>query len=148
MMRTVLPFVVFFTFLGLWTWKLLEPYPVPESIRNEISDDVKFWLGKSLHAGAYAFLTVLAAFLPDGLGRHGPQAGPRRPFGRSSFWAVVAGLAVHGVGTEIGQLFVPNRTGSVRDVLIDWSGIGLGLLVLWAIRAIPLPSSAPPTPPG
>ena len=27
-MRSVAPFAVFLTFLGLWTWKLLEPNPV------------------------------------------------------------------------------------------------------------------------
>lgn len=110
-----LPFVVFLAFLGLWTWKLLEPNPVPETVVEEIPTDLKYILAKSLHAGAYAFLTVLAAFLPI-----------RRPF----FWMVIATLAIHGAGTEIGQTFVTNRHGSLRDVFIDWAGIGLGLLVL------------------
>ncbi|HEV3385354.1 MAG TPA: VanZ family protein [Gemmata sp.] len=115
-MRTVAPFVIFLTFLGLWTWKLLEPVPVPEAIEQQIPVDLKFWLAKSLHAGAYAFLTVLAAFLPV-----------RRPY----FWVALGTLALHGVGTEIGQTYVPNRNGCVRDVIIDWLGIGLGLAGLW-----------------
>ena len=115
-MRTVTPFVVFLTFLGLWTWKLLEPVPVPEAIEQQIPVDQKFLLAKSLHVGAYAFLTILAASLPV-----------RRPY----FWAVVVGLALHGVGTEIGQTYIPNRNGCVRDVIIDWVGIGLGLAGLW-----------------
>jgi VanZ family protein len=115
-MRTVLPFAVFLIFLGLWTWKLLEPRPVPEEIEEQIPVDLKFVLAKSLHAGAYAFLTILAAFLPV-----------RRPY----FWVAVATLALHGVGTEIGQTFVPNREGCVRDVIIDWAGISMGLLGLW-----------------
>jgi VanZ family protein len=116
-MRTTIPFVVFVLFLGLWTWKLLEPVPVPEAIEQRIPTDLRFLFAKSLHAGAYAFLTVLAATLPV-----------RRPF----FWAVVAVIALHGVGTEIGQTYVPSRHGCVQDVIIDWVGIGLGLLGMWA----------------
>jgi len=116
-MKKVAPFVVFLIFLGLWTWKLLEPAPVPEAIEQRIPVDFKFMLAKSLHAGAYAFLTVLAAFLPV-----------RRPY----FWAVVVTLALHGVGTEIGQTYVPSRNGCVRDVIIDWVGIAIGLVALWA----------------
>jgi VanZ family protein len=115
-MRIAAPFIVFLAFLGLWTWKLLEPRPVPEEIEHQIPSGMKFTLAKSLHAGAYAFLTVLAAFLP---------------VRRVLFWAVVTTLALHGIGTEIGQTYVPNRHGCVRDVIIDWIGIGLGLAGLW-----------------
>ena len=104
--------VLFLLLLGLWTWKLLEPSPIPEQVDDAIPIDLKFILAKMTHAGTYAFLTVLAAFLPV-----------RRLY----FWMVVVALAVHGVGTEIGQTYVPNRHGSARDVLIDWAGIGLGL---------------------
>ncbi len=114
-MRSAFPFAVFLGFLGLWTWRLLVPNPVPTAVGDEVPADLIFLLAKCLHAGAYAFLTVLAAFLP---------------VRRSYFWLVVALLAVHGVLTEFGQTFVPNRTGSARDVLIDWAGIGLGLLTL------------------
>lgn len=117
-MRTAVPFTVFLIFLGLWTWKLLEPNPVPEKITSQFPLDLQFWLAKALHASAYAFLTILAAFLPV-----------RRPY----FWAVVAVLLLHGVGTEIGQTYVPNRHGCVRDVVIDWFGIGMGLLCLWKV---------------
>jgi VanZ family protein len=119
--KTIVPYATFLIFLGLWTWKLLEPYPVPEAIGAQIpSEEMKFALAKSLHAAAYAFLTVLAACLPV-----------RRPY----FWLVVVTLLLHGVGTEIGQTFVPNRNGCVRDVVIDWVGIGLGLSFLWACRS-------------
>src|SRR6185369_7859255 len=108
-MRPLLPCIAFAAFLGLWTWKLLEPNPIPEALQEEIPTDLKFILAKSLHAGAYAFLTVLAATLPV-----------RPPY----FWAVIVVLALHGVGTEIGQTYVPNRSGSGRDVVIDWFGVG------------------------
>jgi hypothetical protein len=129
-MRKVLPFTLFALFLGLWTWKLLEPNPVPEPVTRGIPTDLKFWLAKGLHLGCYAFLTVLAAWLPV-----------RRPYS----WGVVVFLAMHAVGTEIGQSYVPNRHGSARDVVIDWVGIGVGLLLLrwWSLRL--LPSSATPT---
>jgi VanZ family protein len=129
-MRKVVPFAVFALFLGLWTWKLLEPNPVPEPVVRGIPTDLKFWLAKMLHAGAYAFLTVLASWLPL-----------RRPY----FWCVIAFLVMHAIGSEIGQTYVPNRHGSARDVVIDWMGIGMGLGVLrwWSVRL--WPSSATPT---
>lgn len=108
--------VGFLLLLGLWTWKLLEPSPVPERVAEEIPTDAKFLLAKAAHFGVYAALTVLAAFLPV-----------RKPY----FWMVIATLALHGLGTEIGQRFVANRHGSARDVLIDWAGIGAGLVVLF-----------------
>lgn len=114
-MKKAAPIVTFVVFLGLWTWKLLEPHPLPESVEKGISLEMSFWLAKSLHAGAYAFLTVLAACIPAR---------------RSIFFALVALLVLHGVGTEIGQTYVPNRHGCVRDVLIDWTGISVGLFGL------------------
>ena len=107
---------LFLLFLSLWSWKLLEPNPIPEVVADNIPIDLKFILAKTLHGSAYAFLTILAGFLPI-----------RRPY----FWAVVMMLALHAVGTEIGQTYVPNRHGSARDVLIDWGGITVGLLALW-----------------
>lgn len=107
--------------LGVWTWKLLEPHPVPASVRDELSAGAFAVLAKSAHAGAYAFLAMLAWTLPV-----------------SRRWrlALVAFLVLHGVGTEIGQTFVPNRTGRATDVLIDWCGViaGLAVLRLWKRR--------------
>jgi hypothetical protein len=122
--------LLFLIFLGLWTWKLLEPNPLPEALEEGIPTDWKFILAKSLHASAYAFLTVLASWLP---------------LRRLYFWVAVGTLMRHGVGTEIGQYVMDvGRHGCVRDVLIDWFGIGMGLVFLRIIR----PSSAAlPTPP-
>ena len=116
--RKLLRISVFLVLLALWTWKLLEPYPVPDEISEGLARlGLKFVAAKSLHLVLYAVLTILAITLPV----------PRR-------WRYfLVGLLVwHGVATEIGQRFVPNRTGSLRDVLIDWCGIALGLLVaMW-----------------
>jgi|GEM_PF-879283 len=117
--RHLLHFLLFLLFLGLWTWKLLEPNPVPEAIAEKLKGDLKFFLGKGLHACAYAFLTLLAVTLPL------PQ------YWR---WFFVGLLVLHGVATEIGQTFVPNRTGRAYDVLIDWGGIAVGVLV-WHLLA-------------
>ena len=120
---TVCRWLIFLLFLSLWTWKLLEPSPLPERLAEGIPTDWKFWLAKMLHTGAYTFLTLLARWLP---------------VRRTVFWCVVALLALHGVGSEIGQTYVPNRHGCVRDVIIDWVGIGMGLVVVrwWERRAV------------
>ncbi|MBX9624914.1 MAG: VanZ family protein [Gemmataceae bacterium] len=112
----VFRWAVFLGLLGLWTWKLLQPQPVPEELKEGLAAfQLDFLAAKSLHAGGYALLTVLAGTLVPG-----------------RWWRVgaVAFMALHGVGTEIGQLYVPNRTGTVRDVLIDWAGVAAGAVVL------------------
>lgn len=106
-----MPFALFLVFLALWTYELLAENPVPASISRAIPDAWKFWLAKGLHVGAYAFLTLLAVWLP---------------VHRSVFWLVVAGLLVHGIGTEVGQWFTTNRQGSIRDVLLDWRALAWG----------------------
>ena len=54
--------VVFVPALAVWTWKLLEPNPVPEPVLSFLSvwDFLPYLAAKTLHAGGYAFLTVLA----------------------------------------------------------------------------------------
>jgi VanZ family protein len=117
--RTVLPFVAFAVVLAVWTWELLAENPVPPEVSALIPDGWKFWLAKGLHVVGYAFLTVLAAVLP---------------VPRLYFWLAVALLGLHGIATEIGQTFVNGRHGSVRDVLLDWAGVGLGLAANWLVR--------------
>jgi VanZ family protein len=120
----VLPFAVFLFFLALWTYELLAENPVPESVSRAIPNAWKFWLAKGLHVAAYAFLTVLAGLLP---------------IPRLFFWLVVTLLVLHGVATEFGQTFVAGRHGSLRDVILDWVGVGLGLLVLGLLRTMRTP---------
>lgn len=115
--RFVPHLLVLLLFLGLWTWKLVEPNPVPEELSRRLSGDEKFAAAKALHAGGYAFLTFLAVTLPV----------PNR-----WRWFLVGLLALHGAATEIAQTFVPNRHGCVRDVLIDWAGVVITVL-LWRI---------------
>ena len=88
-----------------------------------IPTDWKFWLAKMLHTGAYTFLTLLARWLP---------------VRRTVFWCVVCSWPCTEWEREIGQTYVPNRHGCVRDVMIDWVGIGMGLVVVrwWERRAV------------
>lgn len=102
--------------LALWTWKLLDPHPVPDDVRAALGvwDWLPFLAAKSLHVAGYAFLAAT-----------GQLAVPRR------FRMVVAALLVaHGIATEIGQTYVPNRHGCRQDVLIDATGIAVGTLFL------------------
>lgn len=118
----VFPFVLFIGFLGLWTYELLTPNPVPRAILDVIPDEWKFYLAKGLHVGGYAFLTLLAAFLP---------------IPRFYYWLVVGGLFLHGVGTEVGQSYMEEgRHGSVRDVILDWVGVLICLVIVEIVHRI------------
>ncbi len=133
---TLLHVGAFAVCLSVWTWKLLEPYPVPEPVKGLLSGDMSFYAAKSLHAVGYAILAVLAATMP---------VAPRWR------WRLVALVALHGVATEILQAVLPfNRTGRVADVLIDWAGVAAGLLALrwWRVSREPQASAAPPRSPS
>jgi VanZ family protein len=110
-----MPFALFALVLGVWTYEVLAENPVPDSVMRLIPTGWRFWLAKGLHVAAYAVLTLLAAWLP---------------IPRALFWLVIAGLLLHGVGTEFGQTFTANRSGSLRDVVLDWVGVAAGLLTL------------------
>jgi len=102
--------------LALWTWKLLDPHPVPDGVRSALGywAWLPFLAAKGLHLAGYAFLTVA-----------GQLAVPRR------YRRVVAAFMVaHGVATEVGQTYVPNRDGNKRDVAIDAAGVLAGTLLL------------------
>jgi hypothetical protein len=106
----------FFPLLGLWTWKLLQAHPLPVEMEEWFYgwNTIKLVAAKTLHSVMYAVLTILAGlWLP-----------PRRPF----FVFGLAFLMFHAVVTEILQTMVPNRSGRVWDVFIDWGGISVGLL--------------------
>ena len=116
-MRRRLALAALAVLVPLWTWGLLHPRPVPEEVRDALSfwGDAFFVAAKLTHAGVYgltALLTVLAAW-PN----------------RRAVLLGVGAVMLHGVATEIGQTYVPNRHGCVQDVLIDWAGVGAALFV-------------------
>ncbi len=114
-------FWCFWLTLAIWTWLLVEPSPVPESIYNLLSihELLPFLAAKTLHAVGYACLTIaLGVWI--------------RPT-RSVQTFAIALLMAHGLASEIIQTFVPNRTGLARDVIIDWFGIAWGVRISRAI---------------
>lgn len=119
----VIAWVLFVPAFALWTWKLLEPKPIPDPIYEFLSlyDWLPFLLAKCLHLSGYAFLTALLWV-----------AVPRR-----WRWAAVVVMLLHGVGTEIGQTYVPNRVGNVRDVVIDWCGVAAGMAIGRGVSRMP-----------
>lgn len=43
---------------------------------------------------------------------------------------------LYAISDEIHQMFVPGRAGQIRDVLIDFSGTTLGVILVWLIDRI------------
>ena len=47
-------------------------------------------------------------------------------------WAWVVGT-LYAASDEIHQLFVPGRSGQLRDVFLDSAGVAAGILLAWAV---------------
>lgn len=115
MVKTGWRWLLWWVFLGAWTVALLTPHPV--YIQQAIfPEGARFSAAKTLHVGAYAFLTACTAWLA--------AAGWMR-------WLLVALLSLHAFATEYVQNFVELRHGSWTDVGIDHAGILLGLVMSW-----------------
>ena len=109
--------LLFWPALAVWTWKLVEPNPVPEALGNILDAPMKFLIAKSLHFSGYAYLGfTLGIWVP-----------PRR---RPLVLAFTL-MLFHGLASEVIQTMVPNRSGRAIDVMIDWGGILTGVLVGW-----------------
>ena len=102
--------------LALWTVGLTTTFPVYVHRALLPVDPAGIPVSKVLHVTAYAFLAGLAAWL--------------RPAGVSR-WLLLLLLLEHGVATEWIQGFVPERTSSVNDILIDHCGVALGTALAW-----------------
>jgi VanZ family protein len=110
---------VWWLLLAVLSWALLSPQP-PLVAQALLPEELTFTASKSVHVGAYAFLTLLVLWLP---------ATPKQ---RVALWVL---LGLHGALTEVGQRFVPGRYGSAADVLVNLTGLSLGLaLALWLSR--------------
>jgi VanZ family protein len=102
--------------LGVFTYLLLTPEPPKPPTQQ---DWLVFLFYKSAHVSGYAYLAAVGYLLPR-LPRHR--------------WAVVGFMMAHGVLTETIQALVPelHRHGCIQDVLIDWSGVAVGVaLARW-----------------
>lgn len=80
--------------------------------------DIHFYVRKNAHLFAYALLGFL---LINALRRSGV-------FGRKSIMIALFLCAFFAISDEIHQVFVPGRSGEVRDVFIDILGASLGIL--------------------
>ena len=110
-------FVILWT---IWTIALLVPIPKKTAAVVLPTEEAMFWFGKSLHVCTYAFLTI---------------SGISLPWSRKQRLWLLAAFVCHGAVTEYIQLFV-GRTGSVRDALLDTTGIliGWGIWSWWIGR--------------
>jgi hypothetical protein len=106
---------LFWPALLIWAWLLVKPAPFPEINRTLSSwgEFLPLLAAKALHVTVYAGLTAVGLVATRG----------RR-------W-VMGVMAAHAVVTELGQYygnlwFDTGRGGCVRDVLIDWAGVGIG----------------------
>lgn len=89
-------------------------------------DLITFIVRKSAHFSEYAVLGFLGRGLFSRLqDERGLPA-----------WVGALAVALVPVADETIQLFVPGRSGSPRDVLIDLCGAALGTLVFWAGRRL------------
>jgi VanZ family protein len=112
---------VWIAFLCLWSVALLVPDPVgfllaykPDDL--ELSHETTFLMAKTLHVTAYATAAILTGWLrAPGVWR----------------WALLAFWFLHAGATEIGQLFIPGRSGSLRDVGLDHLGLVIGVALSW-----------------
>ena len=102
--------------VAVWTVALTTTYPahVKEAVIPHDPGGVP--VAKVLHVAAYAFLAGYGLWL--------------RPAGAWR-WLLPIFLLEHAVATEFVQLFVPERTGLVSDVVIDHGGIALGVACAW-----------------
>jgi VanZ family protein len=102
--------------LAVWTTLLVLPMPRQEDWPVKVTRDVKFYIGKSVHLVGYGVLTVLAGWLQ-----------PRFRWRLLLLFFLMA----HAGATEWAQKYVPSRTGTVPDVVLNHAGVLLGLIVSW-----------------
>jgi VanZ family protein len=115
--------------LGVFTYLLLTPEPPKPP--TEV-DWLIFAFYKSGHASGYAYLAAVGYLLPRVAKFRG---------------AVVGFMMAHGVLTETIQALVPelHRHGCIQDVLIDWSGIAVGVvLARWVTQPRREEKATPP----
>ncbi len=117
----------FVAVLGIWTYLLITPQPVPEKLFDGVSwfdkEMLIFLLAKATHLCVYAGFAFGVALLF------------RTNWCR---WFVWLGLIVHGATTETAQYLLRethHRHGCIRDVLIDATGVAIGAYAgRWFVR--------------
>lgn len=122
---------IYVVVLLVWTWLLVKPEPIPESLVGGVAwfDPrlLHFLLAKSLHFGVYSGFAFLGAWLV------------RDRYDRKWIWIA---LVLHGVASEVGQMvgseyFDTKRHGCLRDMVIDATGVTFGALLVNRWRKSP-----------
>jgi VanZ family protein len=108
--------LLWFAYLVCWTTALVTPIRDDSSwVVPSLADlDLKYLLAKTLHVGGYAVFAALSGWL-------------RSPL-RFRWWVMFI-LMSHPTLTELIQLYVPGRSGSLYDAALDLIGILLGLVL-------------------
>ncbi|MGO4889568.1 VanZ family protein [Anaerobacillus sp. MEB173] len=90
------------------------------------TENFNFIVRKSAHFLAYFLLGVLVL---NALRSNGLQVYRRMGLA----FLICVGYAV---SDEVHQIFIPGRSGEIRDVLIDSAGAGVGIGVMWLLGRI------------
>lgn len=94
--------------------------------QNQFVEAVDFPVRKTAHATEYAILGMLVL---------GTVYDEKKSRGHNFLFPWIFGTC-YAATDEIHQLFVPGRSGQIRDVLIDSSGVLAGLLVIYLVMWI------------
>ena len=97
----------------------------PEEVKVNIIEELQFIVRKSAHFIGYMILGILAS----GLILQYENINKKYPL---AFLICV----IYAISDEIHQLFVPGRSGQVRDVLIDSAGSLLGIILVMAFEKL------------
>ena len=97
----------------------------PEEVKVNIIEELQFIVRKSAHFIGYMILGILAS----GLILYYGNINKKYPL---AFLICV----IYAISDEIHQLFVPGRSGQVRDVLIDSAGSLLGIILVMAFEKL------------
>ena len=91
----------------------------------EMADKINHFVRKTAHFTIYLILGILSFMLAECYENRK----------KAILYALIFCL-LYAISDEIHQLFVPGRSGEIRDVLIDFSGSLLGIIILTFISKI------------
>ncbi len=95
-------------------------------------DSVAFVVRKFAHMTEYAVLAILTFVALRGTTRRMAEHRVSLSQGRTLAGAFTV-AAVYAATDEFHQLFIPGRTGTPKDVLIDSAGAAIGLALAWLV---------------
>lgn len=88
----------------------------PEHVQENIIEKLQFITRKSAHFTAYMMLGIFAMLLFSN-------------YNKKPYFAFLL-CVLYAISDEVHQLFVPGRSGQLRDVIIDSAGSLMGILIV------------------